>query len=91
MLVGVQKAAINKYETGIVINLKRSTIEKLANALDTSPAYLMGFVEKNTEKTPAPISESERLYPAGYDQLNEANRAIVDRLIADLAKTQSDS
>ncbi len=42
-LVGVKKAAINKYETGIVVNLKRSMIEKLSTALDTSPAFLMGF------------------------------------------------
>lgn len=42
-LVGVKKAAINKYETGIVVNLKRSMIEKLSIALDTSPAFLLGF------------------------------------------------
>ena len=27
--IGVQKAAIYKYETGLIVNLKRSTIEKL--------------------------------------------------------------
>ena len=43
VLVGVHKAAINKYETGIVVNLKRSVIEKLSRALDVSPSYLMGF------------------------------------------------
>ena len=41
--IGVQKAAINKYETGIVVNLKRGIIVKLAEALDTTPAYLMGW------------------------------------------------
>ena len=41
--VGVQKAAINKYETGIVVNLKRGMIAKLADALDVSPSYLMGW------------------------------------------------
>ena len=40
-LVGVQRAAINKYETGAVTNLKRSTIAKLANALNVRPTYLM--------------------------------------------------
>ena len=34
--VGVQKAAINKYEKGIVVNLKMSTIAKLADALSSS-------------------------------------------------------
>ena len=41
--IGVTKATINKYETGIVVNLRRPVIESLAHALDTSPAYLMGW------------------------------------------------
>lgn len=45
--VGVTKATINKYETGIVVNLRRPMIEQLAAALDTSPAYLMGWEENN--------------------------------------------
>ena len=40
-MIGVQKAAINKYETGIVINLKREVISKLAQALDVNPVWLM--------------------------------------------------
>lgn len=52
--IGVKKAAINKYESGVVVNLKRSTIAKLASALDTSPIYLMGWEEN---KDAVPISE----------------------------------
>ena len=44
--IGVKTPAIYKYENGLVVNLKRSTIEKLANALNTSPAFLMGFEEE---------------------------------------------
>lgn len=40
-LVGVQKAAINKYETGVVVNLKKEMISKLAAALDVNPVWLM--------------------------------------------------
>lgn len=39
--IGVQKAAINKYETGIVDNLKQSTISALAQALGVSPLVLL--------------------------------------------------
>lgn len=42
-LIGVKKAAINKYETGVVENLKRSTIANLAKALDVDPIWLMGM------------------------------------------------
>ena len=33
-LVGLQKSAIAKYENGRVVNIKRSTLQKLAQALD---------------------------------------------------------
>lgn len=41
--VGVTAATINKYETNVVSNLKKDVIEKLAKALLTTPAYLMGW------------------------------------------------
>lgn len=34
--IGVQRSAINKYEKGIITDLKRSTIHALAKALDMS-------------------------------------------------------
>ena len=39
--VGVKFSAIHKYETGMIVNLKRETIAELAKALDVSPAWLM--------------------------------------------------
>jgi repressor LexA len=33
-IVGLQKSAIAKYENGRVVNIKRSTLQKLAKALD---------------------------------------------------------
>lgn len=44
-LVGVKKAAINKYETGRVINIKKSMLVKLADALGVLPATLLDDVE----------------------------------------------
>ena len=49
--VGVKKAAIYKYENGLVVNLKRSVIEKLALALDTTPTYLMGMEENSSSNS----------------------------------------
>lgn len=40
-LIGVQRAAINKYESGLVVNLKRTTIAALAKALDVKPSWLL--------------------------------------------------
>jgi transcriptional regulator with XRE-family HTH domain len=47
--IGVKKAAIHKYETGLVVNLKRSILAKLAEALDSTPAYLLGLDDKNPQ------------------------------------------
>lgn len=41
--VGVTKAKINKYEHGTVVNIKRSIIVKLAEVLNTTPSYLLGW------------------------------------------------
>lgn len=53
--IGVQKAAINKYEKGIVVNLKRSTIASLASALDVTPIYLMGLDEEQLPSNAIPL------------------------------------
>lgn len=50
--VGVQKSAIYKYEAGLVVNLKRSMIEKLALALGVKPSYLMGLSDEETTIPP---------------------------------------
>lgn len=41
--VGVQRAAINKYEKGSVTNIPTHTIEKIASVLDVSPTYIVGW------------------------------------------------
>lgn len=42
---GVQKSAVAKWENGRVENIKRSTIQQMAEILDCSPSYLLGFEE----------------------------------------------
>lgn len=39
--IGVQRSAINKYEKGIITDLKRSTIDALSKALNVSVFYLL--------------------------------------------------
>lgn len=45
--IGVGKAAIHKYEAGYVENLKRTTLSNLAQVLETTPTYLMGWDDNN--------------------------------------------
>ena len=41
--VGVQRAAINKYEKGTVTNIPIQTIEQMAMIFDVSPTYIVGW------------------------------------------------
>ncbi len=47
--VGVGRSTIRKWETGMIENMRRDKIAKLATALHTTPGYLMGW-----EDSPAP-------------------------------------
>lgn len=61
--LGLQKSAIAKYENGRVENIKRSVIAKMAEVLECSPAYLMGWSD---EINPAPaldLSKFDNIYP----------------------------
>ena len=53
--VGLQKAAIYKYEHGLIVNPKRTLIDKLAKLFGVSPAYLMCVDEPNREPVKIPI------------------------------------
>ena len=70
-IIGVQKSAIHKYESGIVENMKRSTIDKLARFFDVSPSYLLGY-SNNTPSNIYPVDnivafEVLGSVRAGYD------------------------
>lgn len=43
--VGLKKAAINKYETGRVVNIKRDNVVKLAESLNSTPEYILGYTD----------------------------------------------
>ncbi|MBR3953669.1 MAG: helix-turn-helix domain-containing protein [Oscillospiraceae bacterium] len=45
-IVGVGKSTVRKWETGEIANMRRDKIAKLAEALHTTPAYLMGWEEE---------------------------------------------
>lgn len=52
------KQTIGKYENQVVTNLPLNRIQELADALDTTPAYLMGWGEEK----PADASSANELH-----------------------------
>ena len=71
--LGVAIQTIYKYENGIVTNIPLDKIEKIATALETTPAYLMGW-EDNPLLSPT-LTEDTTTFPvigeiaAGYDTI----------------------
>lgn len=84
-LTGIGEGAISQYRKGAYKATQRN-LETIAKVLGVSIPWLMG-ADDNSE--PAPVDEGGPKVPEGYERLTPANRAIVDRLIADLAASQS--
>lgn len=51
-LIGVQKSAIAKYESGRVVNIKRSTMQRIAHALHLAPSELLFETASENNATP---------------------------------------
>lgn len=89
--MGMGSGNLSKWKAGGVP--KGDTLSKLADYFHVSTDYLLGRTDDprpvGEEKGPAPVSVSEPSYPPEYDLLTPANKAIVDRLIIDLAKNQT--
>ena len=83
--VGVQKAAIYKYENGLVVNLKRSILEKLALVLDTTPTYLMGM--EDAEPAQASLTPAQAALLDNFDQLNEEGQTKALEYVEDQVLT----
>ena len=88
-LVGVQKSAIAKYEKGRVVNIKRSTLQKIASALNMNPTNLI-FEEspKEAANLHVRIITDLDLMDAlkDYYCLSEENKKMVRDLIHNLKK-----
>lgn len=83
-MVGVQKSAIAKYENGRVVNIKRSTLQKIASALEIRPSELM-FDEspKETASLHVRILTDHELMRAikEYHSLSEDKQKLVRDII----------
>lgn len=98
--VGVQRAAINKYEKGTVENIPIKTIEKIANVFDVSPTYIVGW--SNSDSNPLSfevrvIQGVKRFYGDDaveiletYTNLDHTGKRRVRRYVEDMSKIYED-
>lgn len=57
-ILGVQKSAIAKYENGRVVNIKRSILKKISDALDIPPFELVFDEEKGKSTKDDELSDN---------------------------------
>ena len=90
-IIGVQKSAIAKYESGRVVNIKRSTVQKIAKALTIRPSELI-FSEspRDAADLHVKIITDFELMEAikDYYVLSEENKRMVRDLIRSLKKAE---
>ena len=101
--VGVGKSTVRKWENGMIANMRRDKIAKIADALDCSPAYLMGWEESVPDYNftlpdgskiiieymePAKKKAAQRLLTY-YFKLNEIGQKKALENIEDLSKIYS--
>jgi transcriptional regulator with XRE-family HTH domain len=79
-IVGVGKSTVRKWEVGIIENMRRDKIALLAQALGTTPAYLMGWVEEESPRDTT-ITEGEKAILEAYRSLPEAARDKLTQLL----------
>lgn len=92
--VGVQRAAIQKYEKGTVENIPLKTIEQIARVFDVSPTYIVGWddCESNPLATEVKVIQGvKRFYGNSavdmlelYTQLNSTGQKRIYQYIEDI-------
>lgn len=86
-ILGVKEATVQRYESGEIKNIKHETIVKLADILNCSPQYLMGWVDVSND-----ISSFEGLTPKKqkllnhFDLLNPIGQDKAIDYVSDLAE-----
>ena len=77
--IGVSPATIYRYESADILNMGIDKVELIAEALYTTPAYLMGWTDEQ------PLTEKEQKLFSSFKALNEAGKTKAVEYVADLA------
>jgi len=59
--LGMNRSTLSRYETGAIAGIPSDSIERIADALDVTPAYLMGWEESDADS---------------YDEIHDALDAL---------------
>ena len=91
--VGVGKSTVRKWENGMIANMRRDKIAKIADALGVSPGYLMGWENKIDYLCEVPGFDKPLLVETRSPSLTAAEARLVScyRYISEEARQRIDN
>lgn len=78
---GLSEPTVQRWETGNIKTLKLENLSALAAALETTPAYLMGWEEE--DKTKDEIDREAQEILDAYNRASPEIRAAIQRILKD--------
>ncbi len=82
VILNLHESTIKRYEDGFIKTLSTDKIEDFANALGTTPAYIMGWEEKHVVEKPTTIAallDGEELTEEETEELNNYIDFLISR------------
>lgn len=86
--VGVGKSTVRKWENGIIENMRRDKISKLAEALGVTPSYLMGWPDSTAASSGTILSPDESDLIDDYRLLNQEGKQEARKQVRNLTKIE---
>lgn len=86
-LVGLSPATIYRYENGDIKKVNTTKLQPFARALQTTEAYLMGWIEESnesdasTETAKVNVSEAAMRIAKLFDSLDDAGKELINVVI----------
>lgn len=77
--LGVQKSAIAKYENGRVVNIKRSTLKKIADILEIRPSELI--FDDQGQFAPGELSAKKREFILRVEKMTDAQLERLEQIL----------
>lgn len=77
--VGVSKSTLQRYETGYIKNMPVDKLEAIAEALQVSPSYLMGWDEYEKPKTLAAHFDGDEFTEDELDEIKQFAAFVKNR------------
>lgn len=91
-MIGVQKAAVQKYESGAVANIKPGVLLNMCDALGVSPSVLMGWRDGSSDDDMDLMDAVGRAHGSDVaaivdaaSQMNARGRSFALQIVSDLA------